>query len=769
MITPTTLPMAMWSFRWRLGVLVLAGLSGLPGVAGAVTPAEVRARSQTIRMPFIENQGQADSRVAFYAHTLGGTVFVTRVGEIVYALPEASEGRKGSRRTLVLRETLVGRRAVRLAGEGTAATRVSYFIGRDRSGWRSGLPTWQGVSLGEAYEGIEIRLQARGHSVEKVFTVKPGARPDAIRLRIEGARSLRVTSQGELEADTVLGPVGFTRPVAFQEIGGRRTDVPVRYTLHGNGVYGFALGAYDPASPLVIDPLLASTFVGGSGSDRAYAIAIDGYDGAVFIAGWTTSKHFPGASTGVAYRSKRSGPDDAFVAKLDADLTGVLAATFLGGRSAEEAWGLAVDAAGPVYVAGFTNSHDFPTTPGAALRQYAGGRTDAFVAKLDNSLQALLASTFLGGRGEDRAQSLALGVVAQGQVLSVFATGFTRSADFPATVGPFGPIAQEDVFVSRLDPDQLDLLDSVKIGGRGNDRGQAIAVGGVDPGYLTGDPLVVVTGCAGHPGLRSLPSAHYPTTLGAYQETHSRDDRDALVTVLSWDFHRMHGSTFLGHTAPTATLGTCGRAVAIDGHNNIFVAGGTDSPVFDTTPDAYDPDYNDRYVNGDPLCSRKWHLRGRAEGWGDAFVARLARWDVSTLVASTFLGGCAADTANALVIQEPSDPSNEASGRVYVAGHTYSPDFPATDGAIHAGRADAFVARLNYSLGALAISTFLGGDRFDAAVGLALRACNVYVAGYTYSNGFPTTPGAAAVDLSGGTDAFVSKLDWNCPFIGIDF
>ena len=783
MTTGTMFPGAV-SPRRLLAAIVIAACSWA-GATAASQPsrAEIAGKSRALSVPFIANEGQADERVAFYARTFGGTVFVTRAGEIVYALPAAKAGDDDAARGLALRERLVGRKPATVRGEGQTVTHVSEFQGRDRSRWRSGLPTHHAVSLGEVYEGIELRLKARGGSVEKIFRVKPGAEPAAIGLRIDGARGLRVNERGQLEAATALGTVTFTKPVAFQEIEGRRVDVPVRYALRARGAYGFEVGAYDAGQPLVIDPLLASMFVGGGGWDRAYAIALervvlDRYP-AVFIAGWTTSKRLP-VAWGEMYDAKRSGPEDAFVAKLDADLTTLLAATFLGGSGIEEAWGLSLDLAGNVYVAGWTSSRNFPTTPDAARRTHRGGLTDAFVSKLDNGLQNLLASTFLGGEGEDRARGLVVvrpDVNAEG----VYVTGYTQSRNFPNTVRPCCAEHEwvrggTDAFVTLLNSDLGSIVHSAVLGGRGDDRAYAIAAGGSDPSFYPGSPMIVITGCAGRWGHgNATPDSHYPVTEHAYDRTPSNDGQDAFVTVLSWDLARLFGSTFLGGADGGSSVpeGTCGRAVAIDyddynNVNNVFVAGVTFSNDFLPSPGAYDETYNDNQHGQQGVCGTHYDDRPRGGERGDVFVAKLSSIPgavldplLGTLAASTFLGGCAADRATGLAL--------DASGNVFVTGYTYSPDFPTTVLSYyptHSGRADGFVSKLDGNLTELPASTFLGGSDFDAAVGLALDASgNIYVAGYTYSADFPTTIPLAEIN---GPDAFVSKLNPILGEFGID-
>lgn len=217
-----------------------------------VTGAEVKQKIARLHVPFIANAGQIDSKVKFYASTFGGTVFVTNEGEIVYSLPKVEEekpnppsypspamGGRGftpnlepfsgvypeqGRRTpestrvkgFVLKEELVGGRINEVRAEREAVTKVSYFIGNDQSKWKSNISTYETVSLGEVYQGVELKLRAYGRNVEKLFYVEPGAEPDKIRIRLSGGK-LNVNKHGELEVGTKLGTVKFTKPGAYQE------------------------------------------------------------------------------------------------------------------------------------------------------------------------------------------------------------------------------------------------------------------------------------------------------------------------------------------------------------------------------------------------------------------------------------------------------------------------------------------------------------------------------------------------------------------------
>ncbi|OOP55989.1 MAG: hypothetical protein AYP45_12020, partial [Candidatus Brocadia carolinensis] len=382
---------------------------------GKPSKEEVMQKAQKLRMPFIANEGQTDKRVAFYAQTFGGTVFVTKEGEIVYALPGRREdaGNKGegprinarettlsakseildlfliscrepisrfvyaSRQSefqtpksgVALKEELVGRKVSRIQGMDKAATRVSYFKGNDSSKWKQGISTYDIVTLGEVYTGIDVTLKAYGDNVEKLFCVKPGANADQIKIQLSGARELKVNKDGQLEAETELGPVKFTKPVAYQEIGGKKIDVEVDYAISNphsqipnpKSAYGFTVASYDKTKDLIIDPLIASTFLGGGGEDYGLSIALD-TSGNVYVTGYTGSLDFP--ATAGAYDTSWNGSYDVFVSKLDGGLTSLLASTFLGGASSEKGNSIALDTSGNVYVTGYTSSCDFPTTAG---------------------------------------------------------------------------------------------------------------------------------------------------------------------------------------------------------------------------------------------------------------------------------------------------------------------------------------------------------------------------------------------------------------------
>jgi uncharacterized repeat protein (TIGR01451 family) len=459
-----------------------------------------------------------------------------------------------------------------------------------------------------------------------------------------------------------------------------------------------------------VEPVLAySTYLGGSLDDQATAIAVDAF-GNVFVAGSTLATDFP---THNASYHTHQGKSDVFVTKLSA--TGeVIYSLDLGGSEDDFASAIAVDASGCAYVTGSTKSADFPTTIDAYDGTY-NGFADAFVAKLDSNFGSVVWSTYLGGTSTDTAQGVAVD-----QSGSVYVTGFTNSADLP-TLNPLqrSYAGNGDAFVTKLDasaPGAAALLYSTFLGGDQDDVSWDVAVDASGFAYL-----------AGHTN-----STNFPFRNG-FQLLQSPASGDAFVTKLncsaSGDASLLY-STYLGGDG-----GDQAFAVAADGSGNVYITGRTTSADFPVR---------------DPF-------QGTRGSFQDAFVAKLdpSATGLPSLLYSTYLGG-AGDSEVGFGI------AVDGSGQVCVAGSTASVDFP-TRNALqggYAGGGDVFVAKLDPSVASvpsLVASSYLGGESLDAGWCVAADARGgVYLAGSTYSSGFPTV--GAFQDQQGGSDAFVAKI-----------
>ncbi|MDY6834861.1 MAG: hypothetical protein SVY53_08715 [Chloroflexota bacterium] len=240
-----------------------------------------------LQVPFVQNLGQVEQdTVRFYSHTFGGTVFIEDDGVLTYHLPSEDGA------CFVIKEYVADAAPVIPQGTEQSPTGVSYFVGNDPQNWDTDIPTYNSVLFSEVIEGVSVSLKAYGNNIEKVFIVQPGVSPQTIVMGVDGAEELSINQQGQLEVITPKGIVAFTEPVAYQDNGGKRQDVEVAYVLHDEDHYGFEIGDYDPSLVLTIDPLLASTYVGGTDDDAARSIAI-GNDGSIYIAGYALSDDYP--------------------------------------------------------------------------------------------------------------------------------------------------------------------------------------------------------------------------------------------------------------------------------------------------------------------------------------------------------------------------------------------------------------------------------------------------------------------------------------------
>ena len=557
--------------------------------------------------------------------------------------------------------------------------------------------------------------------------------------------------------ETEGGEVRFHKPVAYQVADGQRAAVGGDFHLRANGTVGFRLGSYDRGKSLVIDPVLVySTYLHGGLNylvdDLGTAIAVDAA-GNAYVTGQAADTDFPvtpGAFQTTNNAAAETLGTNTFITKLNPTGSALVYSTYLGGSRFDNANGLAVDSSGNAYVTGYTESVDFPVTPGAFQTKNnapTAGSYNAFVTKLNPTGSALVYSTFLGGTYLDTGNGLA--VDGSG---NAYVTGQTASADFPVTQGAFQTtnsgatnsactlLPASNAFVTKLNPTGSALVYSTFVGGSGAIGGVGICSGDGATGLaVDGSGNAYITGIAR--------SADFPVTSGAFQTTNDgvpNSGYNAFVTKLNPTGSALVYSTYLGGAYEDSATW-----LAVDGSGNAYITGyaySTDFPVtvgaFQTTDHA-------------------------SQGTANAFVTKLNPTG-STLDYSTYLGGSgnargAGDEANGLAV--------DGSGNAYITGYANSTDFPVTPGAFQTTNnaaamsgSNAFLTKLNATGSALEYSTYLGGsgtkDNGDVGAGLAVDGSgNAYITGSTQSLDFPVTSGAfqtTALDL--GINVFVAKV-----------
>ena len=669
--------------------------------------ARVKESYSRIPLSFVANYGQADKKVKFisrgsgYSMALAPTTFTLAV-----ANPRNKNNEERASASVIQATLLGGSAAAKLTGLERQLTRTNYFIGSDPRKWKTNVPNYAKVKYSGVYAGIDLVFYGNQNLLEYDFTVSPGADPGVIALGFDGITDLRVDEKGDLLLRTDAGEIRQSKPVVYQQINNARRIIPAGYLIKGKKQIAFQIANYDRSKPLVIDPTLAfSTYLGGSGMDRGDGIAVDSA-GNAYITGSTVSTNFP--VTPGAFQTARAGifpSDDAFVTKMNSTGTALIYSTYFGGDNRDSGNDIALDAAGNAYITGLTDSSNLPTTPGAFRTMPAlTDEFDAFAMKLNATGTALVYSTYLG--------SVIGAGIAVDPAGNAYIAGQAAAA-YPTTPGAFQTMSggNSDAFVTKLNTTGTALVYSTFLGGSGFDLATEIAVDSGGNAYVTGQA-----------------GAGFPVTPGAFQ-TSFNDFSDAFVTKLNSTGTALVYSTFLGGSTTDVANG-----IAVNTAGNAYVTGFTNSFNFPTTPGAF------QSVKG-------------VGGTMDAFVTELSAAG-DALAYSTYLGGDGNDFGLDIAL--------DTAGNASVVGQTESSNFPTTSDAIqsaNAGSGDVFITRLNATGTGLVFSTYLGGGNTEAGFSISVDlAGSIYVTGQTFSENFPTTPGAFQTMLGGSSDAFVTKV-----------
>jgi hypothetical protein len=465
-----------------------SALEGAQAKSPASPPARLGAAYGRLPLHFEENRGQLPDEIRFAARTSTGRIDLAP-GGFVLSLDAAP---------------------VRLSFAGATSAvspepleplpgRVNYYRGTDRTKWHTGIPTFARARYAAVYPGVDVVVYGNQRELEYDFVVAPGADPAQIRVRVDGADAVELTSSGDLMIRRGERTIVQRAPVAYQEQGERREPVAARYIVRGGREVVFDLGAYDRMRPLVIDPVIA--YAARIGLGEAVAIAVDN-------AGNT---YFTGVNSGVFDNSypivngspRNGGLDEVFVTKLSPDGSTLIFSTYFGGSLRERAHGIATDTAGNAYITGST-SGGVPTTPGAFQGDEVPTPEDGsatFVAKFGPT-GALVYSTHLQGTTFDNPEdAIRGGVCYQGVGRGIaadaagnaYVVGTTSTSDFPTTPGAYIPTKPTvgthcsqfwGGYLTKLSPDGSSLVYSTYLDGNG--QGLSVAVDGAGNAYVGG-------------------------------------------------------------------------------------------------------------------------------------------------------------------------------------------------------------------------------------------------------------------------------------------
>jgi Bacterial Ig-like domain (group 3)/Chitobiase/beta-hexosaminidase C-terminal domain/Beta-propeller repeat len=734
-------------------------LAAAQGVLPEPNPdrAQIARNIGALPMSFESNRGQSDMEARFLHRGPGYSIlFKDREVDLLLkkTYPESdapdrrkkrSAGGQPSAFPLIdsVRMRLAGARpGLAAVGEDRLPGTVNYFVGNDPAKWHAGIPTFERVRYTNAYPGVDLVYYGNQQRLEFDFEVADGAGASAIMIQFSGAKNLKLDRNGNLVIAAANGSVRFRKPAIYQR-DGRGNKIPIEgsFRVVSGRTVGFRLGHFDHTKPLVIDPILDySTHLGGGGganaiavdstgnayvagwallgmpttggiqptppakanslytsayvakfnstgtaliyctylsgsqNDAANGITVDA-NGNAYVAGTTSSTDFP-TTSGAFQTTNKSKNEAGFVAKINPTGTTLAYSTYLSGSIGTQIAGIAVDASGNAHVTGTTSDSDFPVTAGAfqsANKATADNTPTGFVTELNGTGAGLLYSTYLGGSIEDNSAAIALDSGGD-----AFVTGSTESADFPTTPGAFqstnkgtsvSGAPSSNTFVTKMNPAGTGLVYSTYLGGSVSDIAFAIGIDGTGNAYTTG----------------LTASADFPTTPGSFKPTLDPDSQNAYVTKLNASGTALAYSTFLGGGPFGFDQGS---GIAVDSAGNATVVGSTGDLNFPITAGALQSQNTSMIVTGGALGTTL-----------SSFVTRLNSTG-SALLYSTYLSGSGIDGSDFDPLSY-CDCANgvalDASSNVYLAGHSWSTDFPTTLDAFQASYSGTFVTEFNAS------------------------------------------------------------------------
>lgn len=558
--------------------------------------------AQSGEVRFIENKGQWPDQVLFKADIPGGSCYLESDrfrfdfldSEQLFRCHQAHTGEplehplEDFLRGHAYSVHFVDAQVPEVNQEGRSDDYFNYFIGNNPDKWVSHARAWNRITLNELYPGIDLKVYTNGQNVKYDFAVQPGADPGSIALQYEGVDQLKI-KKGELLITTSVNKIIEQKPFAYQMIGGQIVEVACSYELNDQQLKFSVDGAYDPELTLIIDPELQfSTYSGSFADNFGFTATYDNqgflYSGSsIFANGYpTTDGAYQTTWAGGTGQGTLTGTDIG-ITKYDTTGTALVYSTYIGGESDELPHSLIVNENGELYLYGTTSSPNYPTTSGAFQETFFGGSafapigigvsyvngSDIIVSKLSEDGSELLASTFIGGSGNDgvntsSALKFNYADEMRGEVLfdnngDVIIASTTFSTDFPVSPDGFQTSigGGQDGCIVKLDPDLENMLHGTYLGGMQADATYSVAVNGQNHIVVSGGTV----------------SANFPTTPGVVSNSFNGGTADGYISVFNEDLSSLTHSSFYG-TIQYDQL----YFVEHDGEDNIYVYGQTRGP-----------------------------------------------------------------------------------------------------------------------------------------------------------------------------------------------
>jgi len=648
--------------------------------------------------------------------------------------------------------SMVGASMEKATGLNPTPDHVNYFLGNDRKRWASGVKKFHEVHYTNIYPNIDFRIYGTETNLKYDFVVKPGGSESSIELAYDGLDDIYLR-KGQLHLETTISHIIEQKPYAYQIIDGVEKEVPCQFVLKNKVVHFKFPKSYDHSRELIIDPALIFSSYSGSPADNWGYTATYDESGHLYAGGIVIndpSNNYPytvgaydttyNGGNATAFPGLPALPIDIVVTKFSPNGSTLIYSTYLGGNDNESPHSMVVNASNELLVLGTTGSSNFPTSNTAYDQSFNGGTataadiisynngSDIIVAKFDSMGTSLLASTFVGGTGNDGLNlsgplAYNYGDSFRGEIISdsndnCYVATSTNSTDFPTSIGSAQNLyggGSQDGCAFKLSPNLSTLSWSTFIGGTADDAAYSLQLDNGGEAFVAG-------------GTNS--SAGFPITAGVVQPN-APGGVDGFITQISTNGNNFVSSTYVG----TPAYDQC-YFVQLDLADDVYAVGQTEGSFPITPAGVYSvPNSGQflvRYNNAmtSTVFSTEWGTgTGNIDLALSAFLVNncnhifISGWGGSTNVNN---GGPPNSTTTGL-------PTTNGNGVFQTT----------TDGS------DFYIMVLEDSATSLLFATFFGGNgvqehvdggtsRFDKKGIIYQAVC----AGCGGSNSFPTTTGA---------------------------
>lgn len=722
--------------RFAVVLILLAAFSG--SLAQRVN-AQQSSAGQLLALPqaFERNQGQAPAGYQFLIRRNAMETLFFADGMDIFVPQESSRmARLGIRWVGASPNAAV-------SAEEPLPGHASYFRGSDPSRWLRDIPQFGQLRYSSLYPETDLVFHIRGGSLEHDFVVQPGARPEGIRLHFD--RPFRLDASGDLIVSVGDAEIHFVHPMAYQQVGTAKRRVRAEYALARNGDVSFRVGSYDRSRTLVIDPLVFSTFLDGTGTDSVRTLTTD-TAGNVYAAGFTSSADFPITNPGNPLCPQCSNVpqvQEAFVSKLDPTGHTLLYSAFLGGTNGARADSIALDPQGNIHLGGVTSSTDFPNV-GAVKSPPIGTNSGLFfVAAIKSDGSSLVFSGAIGG-GTGLSGSSKEALIAVDGAGNTYLTGVTEDANFQLTPGTIGPTPlgypYDRAFVLKVDPTGKLVYSTLILGNVPSDPS--------NPDGSDFPASGILVDASGQVTLAGSAPPTLPTTAGVVQPTFPNNP-NAGGTIAGYLLQlNATGSAlnFATYLPGTDFL----DGIAIDAQGNYYVAGMTSETTLPVGPNAFQKAI---IPNDHCTCDAGYVMAVAPQG--------------KSILGATYLSGSGGGRFFDVAI--------DSNSNALVGGFAFSGDFPLRNPVVsvfqtYQGPDDMVLAELSPDLSTLLFGSYLNstkqyeGSSFSAMT--VDSANHLLVAGTTSATDFPTTPNSFQPvppppknPQTIGVYNFISKLD----------